>query len=89
MLIDVLREINNSDHISKISIATKLNKSQDLIEDAFYQLNRMGYIREESSTDNCNLKCGNCPYAASCSGIPIKSIEITEKGERLLQKQSS
>lgn len=86
MLKDVLREINDSDYISKANIAIKLNKSEDLIEDAFFQLNRMGYIAEESSINSCNLKCGNCPYSNSCNNIPIKSIIITEKGERLLQR---
>ena len=87
MLKDVLREINNSDYISKTNIAIKLNKSEGLVEDAFFQLKRMGYIKEESSISNCNFKCGNCPYSASCHSIPIKSIKITKKGEKLLQKQ--
>lgn len=87
MLKDVLKEINDSDYISKTNIAIKLNKSESLVEDAFFQLKRMGYIKEESSISNCNFKCGNCPYSTSCHNIPIKSIKITEKGERLLQKQ--
>ena len=84
MLKEVLREISNADYISKTSIASKLNKSEDLIEDAFFQLDRMGYIKEQDNINNCNLKCGNCPYSNSCNKAPIKSIIITEKGERLL-----
>lgn len=86
MLKDVLREINNSNYISKANIAIKLNKSEHLIEDAFFQLNRMGYIKREKTINSCNLKCSKCPYSNSCNNIPIKSITITEKGKKLLEK---
>ena len=86
MLKEVLREINNSDYISKNNIAIKLNKSEDLIEDAFSQLIRMGYIEEDNSSNGCNLQCSSCPYANSCNTPLVKSITITKKGEKLLQR---
>ena len=86
MLKDVLREIKNSDYISKNNIAIKLNKSESLIEEAFFQLDRMGYINEDEGMSTCDLPCGNCPYSGPCSTVPVKSFKITEKGEKLLKK---
>ncbi|NLJ77855.1 MAG: hypothetical protein GX329_00680 [Tissierellia bacterium] len=86
MLKDVLREINDSDYISKANIAIKLNRTEGLIEDAFSQLIRMGYIIEDKGVNNCNISCGNCPLARSCNKEFITSIAITEKGYKLLQK---
>lgn len=86
MLKEVLREIKDSNYISKTNIAVKLNKSEDLIEDAFSQLLRMGYIKEDSNISSCNFKCKGCPFANSCNKFPIKSIMITEKGNQLLEK---
>lgn len=86
MLKDVLREIKNSDYISKNNIAVKLNKSESLIEEAFFQLDRMGYIDEDEGMSTCDLPCSNCPYSGSCSTVPIKSFKITDKGEKLLNK---
>jgi len=86
LLKEVLKEINDSDYISKANIAIKLNKTEGLIEDAFSQLTRMGYIKEDDGTNNCNIPCGNCPYAKSCNKVHVNTITITEKGQKLLQK---
>ncbi len=57
----MLKEIKDADYISKSNIALKLNKSESLIEDAFSQLIRMGYIRQnDNSITNCDIGCGNC-----------------------------
>lgn len=85
MLKNVLKEIKSSDYISKKNIATKLNSTESLVEDVFFQLERMAYI-EEDVMANCDANCGGCPYATSCSDTPIKSYLITEKGEELLKK---
>ena len=85
MLKEVLKEINDSDYISKNKIALKLNKSQDLIEDAFSQLIRMGYIKEDVNSNKCDFKCNGCAFSKLCNKLPVKSFIITDKGERLLQ----
>lgn len=85
MLKDVLKEIKNSNYISKKNIATKLNTSESLIEDVFFQLDRMGFI-EEDVMANCDMGCTTCPYSNSCNESPIKSYVITGKGEKLLNK---
>ena len=82
----MLREIYNSDYISKSSIAEKLDIPENLIEDAFFRLQGMGYIEEKGSISGCDYKCEGCAYANSCHSIPIKSIKITEKGKKLLNK---
>lgn len=86
MLKELLIVIKNSDYISKSNISKKLEISEELVEGAFEQLIRMGYIKEESSGISCDIGCRSCPYSKSCNQLPIRTIAITEKGERLLAK---
>ncbi len=86
MLKELLVEIKNSNYISKANIAIKLNKPVELIEDGFSQLIRMGYISEENDLNTCNSNCGNCPYGKHCNKMPVKTINITDKGEEYLTK---
>lgn len=85
MLKNVLKEIKNEKYISKANIAKKLNTTESVIEQAFSELIRMGYIKEDSSK-SCNSKCNGCSFASLCNRVPINTIIITEKGERLLDK---
>ncbi|MCF6466570.1 FeoC-like transcriptional regulator [Clostridium sp. Cult2] len=85
MLKEVLFEINNSNYISKSNIASKLNKNENLIEDAFSQLIRMGYIKE-NDRNSCNSQCTGCSFASLCNKNTVKTVIITEKGEKLLNK---
>ena len=86
MLKDLLSAINDSDYISRSNISERLNISEELVEEGFEQLIRMGYIKEDVRGVKCDIGCGGCPYAKSCDKVPIKTIKITEKGERLLAK---
>ncbi len=86
MLKELLVEIKDADYISRSNISKKLKISEELVEDGFEQLTRMGYIKEDSSGINCDVGCSICPYSKSCNELPIKTIMITEKGERLLAK---
>lgn len=85
MLKEVLKEIDYADYISKSNIAIKLNKNEDLIEDAFSQLIRMGYIMEYHM-NSCNSQCNGCAFANLCNKNPVKTVIITEKGKKLLNK---
>ncbi len=86
MLKEILKEISNSNYISKSNIAVKLNINETLIEDAFSQLVRMGYIKEDENNDvNCSSSCMGCPYAKSCSKLPVKTVILTNKGKSLLK----
>ena len=84
MLKKILFEIKNLGYISKSNIARKLNISEELVEDGINQLVRMGYIKEIKNVNSCSTSCGNCPYANTCNKTFIKTMEITEKGEKLL-----
>lgn len=84
MLKEILKEIHDSNYISKANIARSLDMPEELIEDAFTQLIRMGYIEEDDGAMDCSVGCGNCPYANHCNKVPINTIIITEKGKRLL-----
>jgi len=86
VLKDLLSVIKDSDYISKSNISERLNISEELVEEGFEQLIRMGYIKEDVRGVKCDIGCGGCPYAKSCDKVPIKTIKITEKGERLLAK---
>ncbi len=86
MLKDLLSAINDSDYISRSNISERLKISEELVEEGFEQLIRMGYIKEDVRGVKCDIGCGGCPYAKSCDKVPIKTIKITEKGERLLAK---
>ena len=86
MLKDLLGVIKVSDYISKSNISERLNISEELVEEGFEQLIRLGYIKEDGRGVKCDIGCGGCPYAKSCDKVPIKTIKITEKGERLLAK---
>ncbi len=86
MLKDLLSAINDSDYISRSNISERLKISEELVEEGFEQLIRMGYIKEDVRGVKCDIGCGGCPYARSCDKVPIKTIKITEKGERLLAK---
>lgn len=70
-------------YISKSKIAEKLNTTEDVIEHAFSQLSKMGYIKEDSTKD-CNYKCKGCSFASLCNKVPLNTIIITEKGEKIL-----
>lgn len=86
MLKELLAEIKDADYISKSNISKKLKISEELVEDGFEQLTRMGYIKEESNSASCDVECSGCFYVKSCNQLPIKTFMITEKGERLLAK---
>lgn len=47
MLKELLVVIKESSYISKSNISKKLNISEELIEEGFEQLIRMGYIKED------------------------------------------
>ncbi|HZK58123.1 MAG TPA: FeoC-like transcriptional regulator [Clostridia bacterium] len=86
MLKELLVVIKESNYISKSNISKKLKISEELIEEGFEQLIRMGYIKEDVRGIKCDVGCRSCPYSESCEKMPIKTIMITEKGERLLAK---
>jgi predicted transcriptional regulator len=85
LLKEVLKEIKDSKYVSKTSIAKKLNTTEDVIEQIFSELDRMGYIREDNAK-SCNMKCKGCSFASLCNKVPINTVMITEKGEKLLNK---
>ncbi len=86
MLKELLVVIKESNYISKSKISKKLKISEELIEEGFEKLIRMGYIKEDVRGIKCDVGCRSCPYSKSCEKMPIKTIMITEKGEKLLTK---
>ena len=84
MLKELLMEISGADYVSKAAMAGKLGQPVSLIEDGLIQLVRMGYLSEDQGLQSCDLPCGRCPYASMCNKVPLKTLAITEKGQKVL-----
>lgn len=84
MLTDVLKEINNSKVLDISQIAKNLNITDALVEELISQLERMGYVSEDMGSYTCESKCSSCSVS-KCNTIPLKTLSITNKGERLLK----
>ena len=90
ILVNALKEINEMETYSKSNLAKKLDTSQDVVEHILSQLENAGYIKEE----NINItKCSSCPsFKNGCmgnvSGQPIYALTITDKGKKLIERQS-
>lgn len=84
MLKDVLKEIRNSRVLDISDIGNKLGISSALVEEMIGQLERMGYLIEDMGSYTCESKCSSCSVS-SCNTTPVKTLSITEKGEKLLK----
>jgi len=85
MIKEVLKEISKVRVYSTSSIANNLNINEELVEEAIFQLIRMGYIVEDETSPDCNVKCSGCAYSSICNAKSIKTLSITEKGKLLLE----
>jgi predicted transcriptional regulator len=83
MLKDVLKEIKNSRILDISNIAKKLNITDKLVEELISQLQRMGYVVEDMGSYTCQSKCSSCSVS-NCNTIPLKTLSVTNKGEKLL-----
>ena len=86
MMVDVLKEINNSNAYSKTTLARKLNTDETVIEDIMKRLKKMGYIEEENLNKSCSRMCKTC--SKNCFGKPINIISVTDKGKKLIEHNS-
>ncbi|HHT48783.1 MAG TPA: hypothetical protein GXZ98_05785 [Firmicutes bacterium] len=88
MLEAVLREIKKTGYLSKTKIAAALQTTTGLIEGAVTQLLSLGYLKVDdgnSPPGHCGQKCAGCPLRRRCAQQPpVKTMTITDKGERLL-----
>jgi hypothetical protein len=87
MLKELLLEIKHADYISTWILAEKLDQPAAVIRDGLAQLIRLGYLKEDGSVTDCERPCGACPYARFCNKVPVTTMMITEKGEKLLKRQ--
>lgn len=86
MLKSVLREINDANMFSKSSIAKNLNITEGMVEEIISQLVRMGYLNEDLGSPTCDTSCGKCPYSRMCHSSPIKMLNLTDKGKKIIYK---
>ena len=84
MLSDILKILNTGSYLSRAMLATRLNIPPEIIDEGINQLQRMGYIKEETTGENCLVSCASCPFAKNCQKEIIKTFKITEKGSRYL-----
>lgn len=85
MIKDVLKEISEARVLDISKIAKDLNITEALVEQAIEQLSRMEYIVEDMGSPTCETKCSSCPMA-NCNSTPLKTLAITEKGEKALNR---
>lgn len=85
MLKNVLKELSEIRVLSLPLIAKNLNISESLVEEFIEQLYRMEYIVEDEGCSASETKCGCCAYKSMCTSTSVKTISITEKGNRLLE----
>ena len=83
MLKEVIQIIADSPYLSKKEIGNRLNISENLVEQMFLDLIRMGYLKKEV----CDSSCHSCPVANFCSktDVNIDYWLITQKGYQLIQ----
>lgn len=86
MLQDILKIINRDRQISRTNIAKELDIPLEVVDDGLNQLLRMGYIIKQDTGQDCVVACGNCPYAKRCSKEIVKTFELSDKGNTLLNK---
>ncbi len=85
MLVELLQAVQEAGYISKAALAGKLGKPVSLIEAGLVELTRLGYLQENQGFGLCQLPCPNCPYASLCRGVPLKTVLLTDKGQKLLK----
>lgn len=85
MLKNILKEISVARAYSPTDIAEKLDITEALVEEGISQLERMNYIIEDMGSPNCETTCSKCPMASLCNTVKLRTINITEKGKKLLE----
>jgi predicted transcriptional regulator len=83
MFKEIIQAISKSPYLSKKEMAKQLNIEENLIEQIFLDLIRMGYLKKEV----CDSSCNTCPISNFCAKTDskIEYWEITSKGHQLIQ----
>lgn len=83
MFKEIIQAISKSPYLSKKEMAKQLNIEENLIEQIFLDLIRMGYLKKEV----CDSSCHACPVSNFCAKTDskIEYWEITPKGYQLIQ----
>lgn len=83
MFKEVIQVISKSPYLSKKEMAKQLNIEENLIEQIFLDLIRMGYLKREV----CDSSCHTCPVSNFCAktDTKIEYWEITPKGYQLIR----
>lgn len=82
MLMKILQEMAHGKTASYASLAEKFGVAEGMIEQAMFDLKRMGYIRNIVNEDCAPDACKHC--VSSCSDVrPVSAAwELTEKGKK-------
>ncbi len=86
MLRNVLSQIASTNLYSPTAISKALSISEEMVDAAVNQLIRMGYLREDDTSEDCDIPCSGCAYALTCKTITVKTFSISEKGQALLAR---
>ncbi len=86
MIKELLRAVEQAAYISKPDLARRLGQPLAMIEAGLSDLVRLGYLKLDEGLASCELPCGGCPSAKTCSQVSIKTLSVTEKGQHALEK---
>ena len=87
MLQQFLELIKNGSVQTQFELADKMHISPDMVLQMARDLTTRGYL--QGSVDECNPAqpaCTGCPMGSACQSS-IRSWGLTEKGERILDRQ--
>lgn len=87
MLLEVLRLIQQLAIYSPRILAKKMDIDESMAKQLLYQLQSMGYIKEEKIKNICKSNCFGC--SSRCNKSPVKIMIITEKGRAALGENVS
>ena len=83
MFKEIIEILSKSPYLSKKEISKQLNIEENLVEQIFLDLIRMGYLKKEV----CDSSCNSCPISNFCAKTETKIDywKITSKGYQLIR----
>jgi len=83
MFKEIIEILSKSPYLSKNEISKQLKIEENLVEQIFLDLIRMGYLKKEV----CDSSCNSCPISNFCAKTETKIDywKITSKGYQLIR----
>jgi hypothetical protein len=91
VLIEVLRELQDSNLESMRDIADRVGVQESTLDGILHMLSSKGYLRIEELSPGLDKGCIGCPMRGGCSSQTMsgKRYTLTERGKRLVSQSFS